>query len=771
VLLVAGFAGRADAATLTVTNNSNTGAGSLRNTVAAAAAGDTINFSATVQAQTITLTSPITPAVTPLTIQGNGGPTLTGNTTLLTITAGRTLQLNELRIVGANAPDAATTTGFEGGDGGGNVVENSGTLRIADSLLANNTGGDGGSAGVGGASEGGGGGGGAVLASTGTLNIQRSTISGNVAGGGGSGPGRCGGGGGGGAVIASTGGLTIRDSTISANTGGNGGSTNGAGRGGGGATIASTGTTTLTNSTMSANTAGSAGGAHLASVACAGSGGGGGFGAGGGGGTDTGDGGGGAAGGSGFFGDGGDAALIGGGAGGGGGGGADGTSGSGAGGGAGGGASGGPGGTGARGGGGGGTGGGGGGHSDGNGGSGGSGGGGGGGLNAGGAGGVGGGAGDVGAGGGSGNGAVAVYGGSMTINNSTLAANIASVGGQPGGNGSAGVSGGGAVVRFVGGVNVTSSILADTTGGLNQCRGVIAGSNSLVEVPQGCTVPADTLSDDPQLAPLGDYGGPTFTMRPAPTTPVFDKGSDPLSLLSDQRGVGFPRTLGSAPDIGAVEARAGHIKITKVCAPVNDGGLFNLRIDNDIVAPGDAPCGATREIGVSLGLHTVSETAGSGTQFANYTRTIGGDCAANGQVTIAAGDTKTCTITNVRNPDLSMSLRGTPNPLTLGSQLTYQLRMRNAGPANATGVTGVLTLAQSETFLSATSACIHTATRIVTCTIPRAIAPGTGATPSVTVSVGQTGVVEASAIVSSSLTDPLPADNTSTERTRVLPLP
>ena len=81
---------------------------------------------------------------------------------------------------------------------------------------------------------------------------------------------------------------------------------------------------------------------------------------------------------------------------------------------------------------------------------------------------------------------------------------------------------------------------------------------------------------------------------------------------------------------------------------------------------------------------------------------------------------------------------------------------------------GVLTLAPSETFVSATSACVHAA-GVVTCTIPRPIFAGTGATPSVTVTEGLAGMIEATATVTSAGTDPTPANNTSTERTTVWP--
>jgi hypothetical protein len=61
---------------------------------------------------------------------------------------------------------------------------------------------------------------------------------------------------------------------------------------------------------------------------------------------------------------------------------------------------------------------------------------------------------------------------------------------------------------------------------------------------------------DAKLLPLGDYGGPTRTQPPRPSSPAIDAGDDtvmnpPLSLLTDQRG--FSRKVGAHVDIGAVE--------------------------------------------------------------------------------------------------------------------------------------------------------------------------------------------------------------------------
>lgn len=73
---------------------------------------------------------------------------------------------------------------------------------------------------------------------------------------------------------------------------------------------------------------------------------------------------------------------------------------------------------------------------------------------------------------------------------------------------------------------------------------------------------------------------------------------------------------------------------------INDNGgtaatsTFPLFIDGMSVLSGVAST-------TSVGLHTVSETNQAG-----YTGTIGGDCAADGTITLVAGENKTCTITN-----------------------------------------------------------------------------------------------------------------------------
>jgi hypothetical protein len=73
--------------------------------------------------------------------------------------------------------------------------------------------------------------------------------------------------------------------------------------------------------------------------------------------------------------------------------------------------------------------------------------------------------------------------------------------------------------------------------------------------------------------------------------------------------------------------------------------LFNLQIDGTTVRA-NVNAGSTGPQIVRPGNHTVGETGGTGTSLAIFHTVIGGDCAANGTVSLGLGDRKTCTITN-----------------------------------------------------------------------------------------------------------------------------
>jgi hypothetical protein len=206
------------AATLTVINNNDSGVGSLRAEVAAAASGDTINFAPGVTG-TITLTSGEIDINTSLTITGPGAGTLTvsGNNTSIVFNVaigGFTVAISGLTISGGN-----------GSNGAG--IFNGATMTLTDSVVSNN------------AAVGFGGG----IFNFFSLTLNNSTVSGNSAATG--------------AGIYSEGGLTVTNSVVSGNIA--------TGNGGG---IDDAGTMTLTNSTVSGNT-GILGGGIYTNCECA----------------------------------------------------------------------------------------------------------------------------------------------------------------------------------------------------------------------------------------------------------------------------------------------------------------------------------------------------------------------------------------------------------------------------------------------------------------------------------------------------------------------
>jgi hypothetical protein len=240
-------------ATLTVTNLADSGPGTLRNQIAAAAPGDTIIFSGP---GTVVLNSQLTIS-TNLSIVGYSSESLmtkiSGNNShrVFNVTGGNDVELDYLgitdgRVVGTNGASgfngqnvygggvlAANSTyvnvyhclvsnnvvvggqpgaGAYGGNGYGGGIANLGTgfVLIQDSLVVSNAS----VGGSGGASNGGGQAWGGAIYTEGSIFITYSTIDANVATGG---PGGGGLGTGAGGAIYNVGGMSIQESTIVSN--------------------------------------------------------------------------------------------------------------------------------------------------------------------------------------------------------------------------------------------------------------------------------------------------------------------------------------------------------------------------------------------------------------------------------------------------------------------------------------------------------------------------------------------------------------------------
>jgi hypothetical protein len=237
------------AATLTVTNTYDSGPGSLRDAIAAASTGDTINFSLAYPA-TITLGSTLVVGKS-LTIGGPGASSLaiSGNNSVevFFVSGGIAVNLSGVTI----------QNGYGIGSPGG-VFNYNATLNLSNCVVSGNSGFPGGiynilgtltvtSCTVSGNSapfpfDGGG-----IENAFGTLNLVNSTVSGNSATRGGG-------------IVNLNGSLAVTNSTISGNYTGSCGT--GCGTVGGGVDNLQFATLTMTNSTVSGNYSDYGGGIH-----------------------------------------------------------------------------------------------------------------------------------------------------------------------------------------------------------------------------------------------------------------------------------------------------------------------------------------------------------------------------------------------------------------------------------------------------------------------------------------------------------------------------
>jgi hypothetical protein len=159
--------------------------------------------------------------------------------------------------------------------------------------------------------------------------------------------------------------------------------------------------------------------------------------------------------------------------------------------------------------------------------------------------------------------------GAVTVNQSTLTGN-SDPSGQAGG-----------VYDYdqYGSITIFNSIIAGNTLPNTAGNGGQAGTTSGIAVQTGVNL----TSGNPLLAPLGHYGGPTPTMPPLPGSPAIDGCTNGTTFTTDQRG--YPRSIGRAPDIGAVEGvhnPAGPGKLMNVTKLGNGSVSFTLTNYSDM---------------------------------------------------------------------------------------------------------------------------------------------------------------------------------------------
>src|SRR6185295_7706256 len=158
--------------------------------------------------------------------------------------------------------------------------------------------------------------------------------------------------------------------------------------------------------------------------------------------------------------------------------------------------------------------------------------------------------------------------------------------------------------------------------------------------------PNDSGNIVPGTYQVTEAANSDYTTTSTCTSSLGDPADDPSAIHLD---------AGETVTCTFTNTKKPKLTVTKILVPSNDTGLFNLQIDGVTQAANVGDGGTTGAQFVSIGSHTVGETAGTATSLSDYTTVIGGDCAANGSVTLAAGDNKTCTITNTRKPKLTVT--------------------------------------------------------------------------------------------------------------------
>jgi CSLREA domain-containing protein len=160
------------------------------------------------------------------------------------------------------------------------------------------------------------------------------------------------------------------------------------------------------------------------------------------------------------------------------------------------------------------------------------------------------------------------YNGTLTLTHVTLASNVS----EGVGTNSSNFSRDGDAIYNLGNggsavVNIRNSILSSQPSNIfaaGAFASVATNGGSVSHSATGSfttatnvTVAGLTTSASLTLSPLGDYGGPTQSIRPTGTNPAINGGTSGLGVIVDQRGVARPQF--GAPDAGAVEQNPADI--------------------------------------------------------------------------------------------------------------------------------------------------------------------------------------------------------------------
>ncbi|MEI2722803.1 MAG: LamG-like jellyroll fold domain-containing protein [Verrucomicrobiota bacterium] len=184
----------------------------------------------------------------------------------------------------------------------------------------------------------------------------------------------------------------------------------------------------------------------------------------------------------------------------------------------------------------------------------------------------------------------------LLLRSCTLASNSAGTGGVGGG---IVCKPGAQPVRLVNTVlalNTVSGTVADNVFG-----GFASQGHNLIETTNGSSgfgVSGDLFNMSAQLGSLADHGGATLTHSPLPGSPIVNAGDNPSAPDTDQRG--FPRIMGAAIDLGALELQDEPVVATRMATLVISVGTNATATLNGTVNPNGVATVAWFQWGTSL---------------------------------------------------------------------------------------------------------------------------------------------------------------------------
>jgi uncharacterized repeat protein (TIGR01451 family) len=198
--------------------------------------------------------------------------------------------------------------------------------------------------------------------------------------------------------------------------------------------------------------------------------------------------------------------------------------------------------------------------------------------------------------------------------------------------------------------------------------------------------------------------------------------------------------------------------------------VYRLRADGSIAQSYNTPAPKGGWFALALDIDGTSFLAAIGGDFYRFNLASGnvelGPINTGG---IADGICVKGEPTAATSAALTVSKTGSPDPVTVGGVLTYQVTVSNAGPANATGVTMTDPLPAGVTFISASPSqgnCTPTA-GTVTCSLGT-IPNGGSATITIEVSPTAKGSLRNTARASANEPNPNPGNATATTITQAL---